>query len=140
MSDWNTKIIDEFRAKGGRDVGSFGDRLLLLTVRGAKSGTPRTYPLAYHRDGDRLVVAASKGGAPANPDWYANIAATGEADVEIGNKRFTARATAIPEGPERDRLYAHHAELMPGFRDYEHKTERTIPVVVLEPISEARAA
>src|SRR6187397_1543246 len=82
MSDWNTNVINEFRAKGGKGVGHFGDGLLLLTVRGAKSGTPRTYPLAYHLDGDRYVVAASKGGAPTNPQWYSSIVAHGEAEVE----------------------------------------------------------
>ena len=140
MSDWNAKIIDEFRAKGGVGVANFGDRLLLLTVRGARSGQPRTIPLAYHRDGDRYVVAASKGGAPTNPDWYRNVVANPEVEIEVGRQHVSARATPIPQGPERDRLYAHHAELMPGFHDYETRTERTIPVVVLEPIAESRAA
>jgi deazaflavin-dependent oxidoreductase (nitroreductase family) len=140
MSDWNANIIEEFRAKGGKGVTHFGDGLLLLTVRGAKSGTPRTYPLAYHRDGDRYVVAASKGGAPTNPQWYGNVVARGEAEVEVGGERFKARATAIPEGPERDRLYGRHSELMPGFREYETKTERIIPVVVLERMTESKAA
>lgn len=139
MSDWNSKIIDEFRAKGGKGVGPFGDRLLLLTVRGAKSGTPRTYPLAFHRDGDRYVVAASKGGAPTNPQWYTSIAAHGEAEVEIGTDRFEARAIALPNGPERDRLYGRHADLMPGFREYEKQTGRIIPVVVLERIVESKS-
>ena len=141
MSDWNTKIIDEFRAKGGKGITNFGDRLLLLTVRGAKSGTSRTYPLAFHRDGDRYVVAASKGGAPTHPDWYKNIVAQagGEVEVEIGDQRFAAHATPVAEGPERDRLYGKHAEFMPGFHDYELKTERIIPVVVLEPIASASA-
>lgn len=142
MSDWNTNIIEEFRAKGGKGVGHFGDRLLLLTVRGVKTGIARTYPLAYHRDGDRYVVAASKGGAPTHPDWYRSIEAQGGADVEVevGTERFVARATPIPAGPERDRLYGRHSDLMPGFKDYETKTERTIPVVLLERIAEAKAA
>src|SRR5690349_14047360 len=99
MSDWNTNIINEFRAKGGKGVTNFGDRLLLLTVRGAKSGTPRTYPLAYHRDGDAYVVIASKGGAPTHPDWYRNVIANPEVEIEVGTQRFKAHARPIPEGP-----------------------------------------
>ena len=140
MSDWNTNIINEFRAKGGVGVTNFGDRLLLLTVRGAKSGEPRTIPLAYHRDGDRYVVAASKGGAPTHPDWYRNVIANPDVEVEVGSQRFPARAIVLESGPDRDKLYGKHAELMPGFADYETKTERTIPIIVLEPKSEAKAA
>lgn len=140
MSDWNSGIINEFRAKGGKGVTNFGDRLLLLTVRGAKTGTPRTYPLAFHRDGDRLVVAASKGGGPKNPDWFHNVEVNPDVDVEIGSERIKAHAVAIADGPERDRLYGQHAELMPGFRDYELKTSRIIPVVVLEPVASSVAA
>ncbi len=140
MSDWNTKITDEFRAKGGKGVANFGDGLLLLTVRGAKTGTPRTYPLVFHRDGGRYVVAASKGGAPTHPDWYRNVVAHPDVEVEVGAQRFKAHAVALPDGPERDRLYANHAEMMPGFKDYETKTERTIPIVVLEPIAASVAA
>jgi deazaflavin-dependent oxidoreductase (nitroreductase family) len=139
MSDWNTNIINEFRAKGGKGVGHFGDRLLLLTVRGAKTGIERTYPLAYHRDGDRFVVIASKGGAPTNPQWYGNLVAHGEAVIEVGSERFPVRATPIPSGAERDRLYAQQAAIMPGFREYEKKTQRTIPVVVLERADSPRA-
>jgi deazaflavin-dependent oxidoreductase (nitroreductase family) len=142
MSDWNTNIINEFRAKGGKGITNFGDRLLLLTVRGAKTGTPRTYPLAYHRNGDSYVVIASKGGAPTHPDWYRNVSANPDVEVEIGTQRFTAHARPIAEGPERDALYEQQAQIMPGFRDYEVKTAgiRTIPVVVLEPVAESKAA
>jgi deazaflavin-dependent oxidoreductase (nitroreductase family) len=140
MSDWNTKIIDEFRARGGKDIPNFGDRLLLLTVKGAKTGTPRTYPLAFTRDGDKIVVAASKGGAPSHPDWYRNVVANPEVEVEIGTQRFKAHATPLPEGPERDRLYGQHADVMPGFHEYERKTDRIIPIIVLEPIASSVAA
>lgn len=132
VADWNTGVIDEFRAKGGRGVGRWGDRLLLLTVRGRRSGRNKTYPLAYHGDGDRFVVAASKGGAPTHPDWYRNVVAHRDVTMEVGGERLHARATPVPRGPERDRLYGQHAGLMPGFRDYETRTARTIPVVVLE--------
>jgi deazaflavin-dependent oxidoreductase (nitroreductase family) len=140
MSDWNTKIIDEFRAKGGVGITNFGDSLLLLTVRGAKTGQPRTIPLAFHRDGANYVVAASKGGAPTHPDWYRNLVANPDVEVEVGSKRFKAHARAIPQGAERDQLYARHSDFMPGFKDYETRTERTIPVIVLEPVSESKAA
>ena len=131
-NNWNKTMIAEFRAKGGKGVARFGDRLLLVTVTGRKSGSPTVVPLAYHVDGDRYVVAASKGGAPTHPDWYQNLVAHPDVTVEVGTERFRARAKPIPGGPERDRLYAEHARLMPGSRDYETKTTRTIPVVVLE--------
>ncbi len=132
MSDWNTKIIDEFHAKGGRNVGPFGDRLLLLTTRGAKSGRPHTTPLAYTRDGDKYVIIASMGGAPRHPAWYHNLVAHPDAEVEVGTERFKVHATPLPSGPERDRLYEAQAQLMPGFRSYQEKTTRIIPVVLLE--------
>ncbi len=132
MSDWNSKIIDEFHAKGGQGVGPFGDRLLLLTTRGAKSGRPHTTPLAYTRDGDRYVIIASMGGAPKHPAWYHNLVKNPDAEVEIGRERFAVRATPLPSGPEHDRLYEQQAQVMPGFRTYQEKTSRIIPVVLLE--------
>jgi deazaflavin-dependent oxidoreductase (nitroreductase family) len=140
MSDWNNKIIDEFRAKGGRGVGPFGDQLLLLTTRGAKSGKPHTTPLAFHRERGRLVVIASMGGAPNHPAWYHNLMADPEAVVEIGSEKFRVHATPQPAGPERDRLFAQQAAIMPGFWDYEKKTTRIIPAVLLEPVEAAVAA
>ena len=134
--DWNRNIIDEFRAKGEKGVTGFGDNLLLLTTRGAKTGQARTTPVAYHRDGDRYVIIASKGGAPTHPSWYHNLAKHREATVEVGTERFKVRATPIAKGPERDRLYEDHAKLMPGFREYPKKTTRVIPVVTLERIAE----
>jgi deazaflavin-dependent oxidoreductase (nitroreductase family) len=131
--DWNKAMIDEFRAKGGKGVTHpHGNRLLLLTVRGARSGQPQTVPLAYHLDGDKYVVAASKGGAPTHPAWYHNVVAHREATIEVGTEKFKVRATPLPKGAERDRLYEAHSEVMPGFRDYVKKTKRVIPVVVLE--------
>ncbi|WP_225728555.1 MULTISPECIES: nitroreductase family deazaflavin-dependent oxidoreductase [unclassified Nocardia] len=134
MADnWNDKIIAEFHANGGKVGGPFaGKDLLLLTSTGAKSGLPRTNPLAFIRDGDRVVIIASKAGAPTNPDWYYNLLANPEATVEIGTERFRATATPITSGPERDRLYAAMVSVMPGFADYEKNTTRVIPVVVLE--------
>ena len=131
-NEWNKGTVEEFRAKGGKGIRGFGDRLLLLHVKGRKSGQQHVYPLAYHMDGHRYVVAASKGGAPKHPDWYRNLLANPDVTVEVGTERFPAHATPIPRGPERDRLYADHAKPMPGFLDYEKKTTRTIPVIVLE--------
>jgi deazaflavin-dependent oxidoreductase (nitroreductase family) len=134
VSDWNDKIIDEFHAKGGRNVGPFGDRLLLLTTRGAKSGRRHTTPLAFTRDGDHYVVIASKGGAPHHPAWYHNLVKNPEAEVEVGSESFAVHATPLPSGPERDRLYEQHAQVMPGFRTYQEKTARIIPAVLLDRI------
>jgi deazaflavin-dependent oxidoreductase (nitroreductase family) len=135
MADWNKGIVDEFRAKGGTGIGHFGDRLLLLTTRGAKSGQARTTPLVYHRDGDRYVIAASKGGAPQHPSWYHNLVKNPEAEIEVGAEKFKVRATPIPKGSERDRLYEAHGDNWAAFRDYPKKTSRIIPIVVLERIS-----
>jgi deazaflavin-dependent oxidoreductase (nitroreductase family) len=131
-SDFNSRLIAEYRATGGNVTGQFAGRpLLLLTTVGAKSGRSRTVPLAYTRDGDQFVLIASKGGAPTNPGWYHNLRANPEATVELGGATFGVRA-AIPEGEERDRLFNQMAAEMPGFADYQRNTTRRIPVVVLE--------
>src|SRR5579884_2917820 len=121
-------MIEQFRAKGGRGVEGFGDRLLLLTTRGARSGAERTTPLAYTKDGERLVVIASKGGAPTHPAWYHNVRVNPVVTVEVGDQRFAARAQ-VTEGEERERLYDQMAAIMPGFNEYRRKTSRVIPVI-----------
>ena len=132
LDDWNRSIIEEFHANGGKVGGQFaGGTLLLLTTTGAKSGKQRINPLAYTTDGDRLVIIASKGGAPTNPDWYYNLLAHPQVSVEVGTETFEATATLVT-GEERDRLYANQATLMPGFAEYQKKTTRKIPVFVLE--------
>ena|SRR5688572_20019810 len=134
MSDWNKKIIDEFRANGGKVGGNFaGKPLLLLHTTGAKTSQERVNPVAYTRDNDRLVVIASKGGAPTNPDWYYNIVANPQVTIEVGTEQFQAQATVSAES-ERRRLYDKMVEIMPGFADYERKTTRSIPVIVLTPV------
>ena len=134
-NDWNKGIIEEFRANDGKVGGQFeGAPLLLLTTTGAKSGQARTHPVMYLPDGDRLAVFASKGGAPANPDWYRNLVANPTVTVEVGGERFDANATVLT-GEERDRLFRRQAELYPGFAEYEAKTTRTIPVVALERVN-----
>ena len=130
MSDWNATIIEEFRANGGH-VEQFGDHLVLLHTTGAKSGKERVNPLAFQEDGDRIVVFASKAGAPTNPDWYHNVLANPRVRVETGSETYDAVAR-VAEGDERERLWERQKELMPGFADYEAATTRQIPVVVLE--------
>lgn len=134
-NDFNRNLIDEFRANGGKTSGPFADApLVLITTTGAKSGKERTTPLVHTTDGDKVVIIASKAGAPAHPHWYLNILANPEVTVELPGETFRARATAITEGPERDRLYRAQADLMPNFDEYEQLTDRKIPVVVLERI------
>ena len=131
-NDFNATIIAEFRANGGKVGPPFeGAPMVLLTSTGAKSGKERVNPLVYSTDGDRLVIIASKGGAPTNPDWYYNVKANPSVTLEVGEETFPATATVV-DGDERDRLFAAQAELMPGFKDYEKATSRVIPVVVLE--------
>ncbi len=131
QNDRNQQIINEFRANGGKVGGPFaGATLLILHTIGAKSGQPRVNPVACVRDGDRLVIIASKGGAPTNPDWYHNLLANPLATVEFGTEQFQVRATVAAE-PERRRLYNQMIAMLPGFADYERKTTRTIPVIIL---------
>ncbi len=131
-NDFNQQVITEFRANGGKVGGPFaGSPMLLLTTTGAKSGQSRTTPLVYTTDGDHIVIIASKAGAPSNPDWYHNLVAHPTATVEIGTEKFQARAR-VAEGEERQRLYDQQAALMPGFAEYQKKTTRQIPVVILE--------
>jgi len=135
LGGWNTSIIEQFRAnKGQMTSGPFtGRTLLLLTTKGARTGVEQTSPLVYSRDGDRFVVVASKGGAPTHPGWYHNLRAQPEVTVELGSEKFRARAR-VTDDAERRRLYDKHAERMPAFWDYEKKTTRRIPVVVLDRI------
>jgi deazaflavin-dependent oxidoreductase (nitroreductase family) len=132
-NDFNQQVIDQFRANNGTMVSGIfkGAPLLLLTTTGARSGRRRTTPLAHTRDGNRYVVIASKGGAPSNPDWFRNVVAKPEVTVEVGGESFDARAS-VPTGSERKRLYDAQAALMPNFAEYQRKTAREIPVVVLE--------
>ena len=133
MNDWNRQTIEAFRANGGKVGGMWEGRpLLLLTTTGAKSGQRRTNPMMYLRDGDRLLVFASKGGAPTSPDWYHNLVAHPEVTVEVGTETYAAMATVLT-GEERDLLYAKQGKLYPQFAEYQKKTSRKIPVVALEP-------
>ena len=126
-------LVADFRAHGGQVTsGPFAGRpVLLLTTTGAKSGQPRLAPVVYSRDGEHYVIVASKGGSPTHPAWYLNLLAHPVVTVEVGGETFEARATAT-EGAERDRLFAQRAATNPNFAEYQRRTARVIPVVVLE--------
>ena len=131
-NEWNKAIIEEFRANEGKVGGYFKNTpLLLLHTTGAKSGKVRINPAAYIVDGERLVVVASKGGAPTNPDWYYNLVANPQVTVEVGTERFQAQATVATE-PERTKLFEQMVAANPGFAGYEQKAApRIIPVIIL---------
>ena len=136
---FNQKTIDEFHAKKGRGVGMWGDHVALITARGAKTGDAITTPLVCGRDGDHYVLVASKGGAPNNPAWLGNLKANPEVEVEVpnedGTEKFKARARVIEDRSERDRLYKEMCKIWPSYADYEKRTDRLIPVIVLERLS-----
>jgi deazaflavin-dependent oxidoreductase (nitroreductase family) len=132
--EFNRNLIAEFRANGGRLSGPLaGEQLILLTTTGAKSGQPRTTPIAYTEDNGRLVIIASKEGSPNHPDWFHNLLANPEVTVELGAERFSARASVVAE-EERQRLFDQMAAQIPDFARYQEKTTRQIPVVILERI------
>jgi deazaflavin-dependent oxidoreductase (nitroreductase family) len=132
MSDFNTSIIEEFRANQGKVGGPFeGAPLLLLHTTGAKSGQERINPMMYAAVGDDLAVFASKAGAPTNPDWFHNLRANPAASVELGADSFGVSAR-VAEGDERERIWSAQKSAYPGFAEYEEKTDREIPVVILE--------
>ena len=136
MSDWNQKIIEEFRANGGKVGGPFeGATMVLLHTTGAKSRAERLSPLVTQPDGGRRwLIFASKGGAPTNPDWFHNIKAGGPVSIEVGTETVAVSARVL-EGEERERYWTKQKELMPGFAEYEQKTTREIPVILLEAVS-----
>jgi deazaflavin-dependent oxidoreductase (nitroreductase family) len=132
-ADFNASIIEEFHANEGRVGGMFeGVPLLLLHHTGAKSGLSRVNPLAYQADDGRYVIFASKGGAPTNPDWYHNLRAQPNVTIEVGADTIAVVASEAT-GEERDRLFRTQVERVPQFGEYEQKTDRVIPVMVLTP-------
>jgi deazaflavin-dependent oxidoreductase (nitroreductase family) len=132
MAEFNKNVIDEFRKNGGKVGGPFaGAPMVLLIHKGARSGTIYTTPLVYSKDGNRIVIIASKAGAPNHPAWYHNLVAHPEVTLEIGTERFKARAT-VTKGEERERLFDAQARQMAQFNEYKKKTTRQIPVIALE--------
>jgi deazaflavin-dependent oxidoreductase (nitroreductase family) len=131
VQDWNSKIIEEFRANEGEVGGQFaGAPILLLHTTGAKTGRERVNPMMYlDLDGHRYVFA-SKAGADTNPDWYWNLVAHTDVTVEVGTDTYEVSARPVT-GDDRDRVYAEQARRYPGFAEYEQKTSRVIPVVEL---------
>jgi deazaflavin-dependent oxidoreductase (nitroreductase family) len=133
--NFNARIIEEFRANEGRVGGMFaGTTLLLLHHTGAKSGRDRVNPLAYMPDGDRYVVFASKAGAPTNPDWYHNLRAHPNVKIEVGTNTIDVMAKEA-DRQERNRLFTAQAERSPQFAEYQQKTDRIIPAIVLTPVN-----
>jgi deazaflavin-dependent oxidoreductase (nitroreductase family) len=131
-NDWNSKIIAEFRASGGKVGGQFeGAPLLLLHTTGAKTGQERVSPMMYRPAGDAFAVFASKAGAPTNPDWYHNLLANPRVRAEIGTETLDLTAR-VAEGETRERIWEAQKSAYPGFADYETRTTRQIPVVLLE--------
>ncbi|WP_018222316.1 nitroreductase family deazaflavin-dependent oxidoreductase [Salinispora pacifica] len=135
MDDWNEKIIKEFRENNGQVGGQFaGSPLLLLHTVGARSGQPRLNPVMYQKLDHGYAVFASKAGAPSHPDWYHNLRAHPQVKAEIGTDTFDLVAR-VAAGDERERIWSAQKEAFPGFAEYEAKTDRKIPVVVLEAAS-----
>lgn len=135
MSDWNSQIIDEFRANQGRVGGPFeGAPMVLVHHVGRKSGTERVTPLVYQpgASADEIYIFGSKAGAPTHPDWYHNLIAAGRATVEVGTETYDVTVTEVT-GEERDRIFAKQVERNPGFGEYAEKTKgiRVIPVLRL---------
>ena len=134
-NDFNQGVIDEFRANAGMVGGYFeGRNMVLVHHQGAKSGKQYVSPLVYQRlDDGKMAIFASKGGAPENPAWYHNVVANPNVTVEIGTETFDVRAR-VADGEERNRIWEQQKVDVPGFADYENKTTRSIPVVILERI------
>jgi deazaflavin-dependent oxidoreductase (nitroreductase family) len=132
VSEWNDKIIEEFRANGGQVGGQFeGAPLLLLHSTGAKSGLERVSPMMYRKVGDAWAVFASKAGADTNPDWYHNLLAHPTARIEVGVQTLDVTARTATDD-EREPIWSAQKADYSGFAGYEQKTSRQIPVVILE--------
>jgi len=130
---WTRNLIADMRAHGGRPSSGpmAGKPLMILTTRGAKTGVERTAVVTYHRDGDRWVIAASKGWSPEHPQWYHNVLANPDTSVEVDNEVVPVHITEA-EGAERDRLWNDHVAQLPEFGEYPKKTDRVIPMLVVE--------
>lgn len=141
LAEWHRDHLRRYLETDGRDGHIWKSprpdckepvTILLLTTTGRQSGKRFTFPLIYDRDGSRFIIVASKGGAPEHPGWYQNIQSTPDVDVQVLGQRFRARARTA-EGPERVRLWRQMTAFFPPYTEYQAKTGREIPVVVLEP-------
>ena len=134
---FNEALIADLRSHEGKATsGPFvGRPLIVLTTTGARTRAERANPLVYSKDGDRIVIVASKGGADTNPDWFHNLKANPSVTVEVDTETFQGRANIVASESERRRLYDAHAAMHPTFKDYEKKTSRVIPVVLLERVA-----
>jgi deazaflavin-dependent oxidoreductase (nitroreductase family) len=132
VNDWNQKVIDELRANGGNVPSMGGATLLILHTVGAKSGQERLSPLLYRERGDDLVIFASYAGAPVNPAWFHNLVAHPDVSVEVKGETRAVRAR-VADTDERNELWEWNKQDYDTFAEYEAKTDRTIPVVILEP-------
>jgi deazaflavin-dependent oxidoreductase (nitroreductase family) len=132
IRDMNAEVIAKYRAEDKDPLEPV--TVVLLTTTGRKSGNPHTTPVAFQEDGDRIIVAGSMGGLPKHPQWYLNLQANPELIVEHGSERFRAKATTVPDGPERERLFARMNEVIPDLHLYAEKAagKRTIPIIVLD--------
>jgi deazaflavin-dependent oxidoreductase (nitroreductase family) len=131
VNGWNEQVIAEFRANGGKVGGMFeGASMILVHHFGAKSGTERVSPMVWFPDGDRILIIASKAGAPTNPDWYHNLKAHPRVTVEVGTETFPVVAEELPRA-ERDEKWAQITSVAPGFAEYQEKTTRVLPVLAL---------
>ena len=132
MNDFNSDVINEFRANDGKVGGGFeGASMVLVHHTGARSGTERVTPLVYRPEGDGWVIFASKGGAPDNPDWYHNLMAHPATTIEVGSERVDVTAIEVT-GAERDRIFEAQKAEAPQFAEYEASTDRIIPVILFE--------
>ncbi|HET9167891.1 MAG TPA: nitroreductase family deazaflavin-dependent oxidoreductase [Actinospica sp.] len=134
-TEWVNTHIQQYVATDGAEGHEFrnGAPILLLTVLGRKSGVWRRSALIYGRSGDAYVIVASKGGAPQHPAWFTNLIAEPTVHVQVKDEKFTARAR-VAEGEERARLWEVMAGIWPDYDEYVKKTDREIPVVVLDPV------
>jgi deazaflavin-dependent oxidoreductase (nitroreductase family) len=131
-NDWNAGIVAEFRANEGRVGGPFeGAPMLLLHSIGARSGQERLSPLVYQPVGENFAIFASKGGAPKNPDWYHNLVANPKVSIEVGTETLQVVAR-VATGEEREKIWSKQKAERPNFAEYEEKTTREIPVILLE--------
>jgi deazaflavin-dependent oxidoreductase (nitroreductase family) len=134
VDEFNRQIIEEFRANNGEVGGQFAEvPMLLLRTKGAKTGALRVSPVAYQQVDGGYAVFASYAGNPNHPAWYHNLVADPNVQIEVGERTVPVHAR-VTEGAERDRIWTKQKQDLPGFADYEAKTDRVIPVIVLEPV------